>query len=237
MQPGRVTGPGSGVHKYDILTAVAIAGLHGSTTQQVSALRLISLITARYNWQRNELSIGQEEMARIWGVNTRTAKREVKRLVSMGLLDVKRAGVRGRVACYRLNLEALETLSRPVWSAVGPDFEERAGRLLSRVGSAEGTVLKVDFSPTQRETKEIPADTGCDSRWQDVMTRLSAENPDAYANWYKRLTLGRVTDGTVEVTAPNAFVSNYIATHLADPMAAAVRDAFGPCRVSLVLAS
>ena len=101
MQPGRVTGPGSGVHKYDILTAVAIAGLHGSTTQQVSALRLISLITARYNWQRNELSIGQAEMARLWGVNERTAKREVKRLLAMGLLDVKRAGVRGRVASYR----------------------------------------------------------------------------------------------------------------------------------------
>ena len=43
-------------------------------------LRLIALITARYNWQRDELSVGQSEMARIWGVHDRTVKREVRRL-------------------------------------------------------------------------------------------------------------------------------------------------------------
>lgn len=231
MQPGRVTGPGSGVHKYDILTAVAIAGLHGSTTQQVSALRLISLITARYNWQRNELSIGQAEMARLWGVNERTAKREVKRLLAMGLLDVKRAGVRGRVASYRLDLDVLETLSRPVWGAVGPDFAERVGQTLAKPATADRKVLKVDFTQSVRPPEPVGGD---DPRWQTVMRELADEQPEAFANWYHRLTLGTLADGIVEIRAPNGFVLDYVATHLAGPVTAAVERTFGTCRVNLV---
>lgn len=233
MQPGRVTGPGAGVRKYDILTAVAIAGLHGTTTQQVSALRLLALITARYNWQRNELSIGQEDMARLWGVNTRTAKREVKRLIAAGLLEVRRAGVRGRVASYRLNLAVVENLSRPVWGAVGRDFEERAAHVLSQttMRAGNGNVLKVDFpGPTSGSE---PEGQGGDSRWQAVMNRLAEDQPEAFANWYRRLSLGHVERDGVQVCAPNAFVSSYVATHLVAALADAVEDAFGTRRVDL----
>ncbi|WP_111401351.1 DnaA N-terminal domain-containing protein [Meridianimarinicoccus zhengii] len=233
MQPVRMTGPGAGVHKYDILTALAIAGLHGSTVQQVSALRLIALITARYNWQRNELSIGQAEMARIWGVDPRTAKREVKRLVASGLLEIVRAGVRGRVASYRLNLAVLEERSRPVWECVGPDFADRAGRLLAqRAGrEAPGNVLRVDFAgPRAPEA----AGQGVDPRWQAVLERLAAESPEDFANWYQRLSLAGCEGGAVCLHAPNAFVTSYVATHLAAPLEAAVTQVFGAGhRVSL----
>jgi len=234
MQPVRVTGPGSGVHKYDILTALAVAGLHGSTAQQVSALRLIALITARYNWQRNELSIGQAEMARIWGVDPRTAKREVKRLLASGLLEVVRAGVRGRVASYRLNLAVLEDRSRPVWDCVGPDFAERAGRLLAQRAAYDGSanVLRVDFAGSRGAEA---AGQGADPRWQAVLERLAADAPEDFANWYRRLHLAGCAGGAVRVGAPNAFVSSYVATHLAAPLEAAVAAAFGAgARVALV---
>jgi DNA-binding MarR family transcriptional regulator len=220
-----MTGPGSGVHKYDILTALAIAGLHGSTVQQVSALRLIALITARYNWQRNELSIGQAEMARIWGVDPRTAKREVRRLTGSGLLEVVQPGVRGRVARYRLNLVALEERSRPIWDCVGPDFADRAGRLLAAKGRGAGNVLRVDFAGPREEAAAPPA--GNDPRWQAVLDRLAADSPEDVANWYGRLSLAGCEGGAVRLRAPNAFVSSYVATHLAVPLEAAVAGVFG----------
>jgi hypothetical protein len=229
MQPSRMTGPGSGVHKYDILTAVAIGGLHGTPTHQVSSLRLIALITARYNWARNELSIGQVEMARLWGVTERTAKREVKRLTGMGLLEVRRAGVRGRVASYRLNLSALETLSRPVWGCVGADFEQRAEGLMAQP-SAPGTVVKVDFSGPPRP----PETTGGDPRWDAVLRYLAQDQPDAFANWYRRLSLAGAGEGGIEITAPNAFVLSYVTTHLTGPLRAAVGAAFGTDRPMLL---
>lgn len=229
MQPVRMTGPGAGVHKYDILTALAIAGLHGGTVQQVSALRLIALITARYNWQRNELSIGQAEMARIWGVDPRTAKREVKRLVASGLLEVVAPGVRGRVARYRLNLAVLEERSRPVWDCVGPDFADRAGRLLAqRAGrDAAGNVLRVDFAGPRPAAPVPDAEGGADPRWQAVLDRLAVESPEDFANWYQRLSLAGCEGEAVCLRAPNAFVSSYVATHLAAPLEAAVAHVFG----------
>lgn len=227
MHSMRMTGPGSGAHKYDILTALAISGLHGSTAQHVSVLRLIALITARYNWSRNELSIGQAEMARIWGVDPRTAKREVKRLVASGLLEMVRAGVRGRVALYRLNLDAVELMSRPVWDCVGPDFAERAGRLLARPVTADGSgnVLRVDFAGARADTADPP--DAADPRWQAVLDRLAAENPEDFANWYRRLTLSGQDAGALRVCAPNAFVSSYVMTHLARPLESAVAHVFG----------
>lgn len=242
MHPRHMTGPGSGVLKYDILTALAIAGLHGTTLQQVSMLRLIVLMTARYNWQRNELSIGQAEMAQIWGVDPRTAKREVKRLIASGLLEVVRPGVRGRVASYRLNLAVLEQRSRPVWDRVGSDFAERAGRLLGpQADIAAGNVLRVDFAaPRGAGGQDVPKDmgaSGTDPRWQAVLDRLAQAQPDAFANWFRRLALegtdgtdgtgGGNGGGTVRLRAPNAFVSRYVETHLVAPLQAAVADAFG----------
>jgi len=49
-------------------------------------LRLISVVTARYNWRNDELSIGQRDMARLWAVNERTVKREMKRLTEANIL-------------------------------------------------------------------------------------------------------------------------------------------------------
>ncbi len=69
-----MTGPCAGVVKYDILTAL---GLHGVPSAQASMLRLITAIMARCNWRSEEMTVGQRDLARLWGVAERTAKREV----------------------------------------------------------------------------------------------------------------------------------------------------------------
>ena len=86
MDAKRFTGPQAGSQKYDLLTALAVAGLCGSPGFQTSMLRLIALVTARYNWARDELTVGQREMARMWSVDERTVKRELKRLTTAGVL-------------------------------------------------------------------------------------------------------------------------------------------------------
>jgi hypothetical protein len=83
----------TGALKYDLLTALNIMGLHGTPTEQTSLTRLMVLITARYNWRVEEVSIGHIEMARLWAVNDRTVKREMKRLLQMGVLICIRPGV------------------------------------------------------------------------------------------------------------------------------------------------
>ena len=97
MEQIKRIGPKAGSLKYDLLTALSVAGLHGSPTEQTSLMRLNALITARYNWRLEEVSVGQVELARLWSINERTVKREMKRLIGMGILSCIRPGVRGRV--------------------------------------------------------------------------------------------------------------------------------------------
>ena len=125
MDAKRYTGPQAGSQKYDLLTALSVAGLSGSPGFQTSMLRLVALVTARYNWGRNELTVGQREMARLWSVDERTVKREIKRLTAASILLQLRPGVRGRVAAYRLNIAEIHRLSAPVWDRVGPDYADR----------------------------------------------------------------------------------------------------------------
>ena len=44
-----IVGPAAGGRKYDLLTWAAVAGLHNHALSPSLALRLIALVTARYN--------------------------------------------------------------------------------------------------------------------------------------------------------------------------------------------
>lgn len=46
-----------------------------------------------------------------------------------------------------------------------------------------------------------------DPRWQAALDRLTHAQPDAFANWFHRLSLDGTDGGTVRLRAPNAFVS------------------------------
>lgn len=223
MEQVKRVGPKAGSLKYDLLTALSVTGLHGTPTEQTSLMRLAALITARYNWRIEEVSIGHAELARIWAVNDRTVKREMKRLMQMGILLCIRPGVRGRVGAYRLNYRRIYELSRPVWAAVGPDFEDRMIEV-----SGERTVVKVDFQsgPALASTPVLSAPTHraqtSTGTWGAVRRRLQAEHPSLFESWFAKLVQASVEDHQLTLRAPNSFVSRYIETHFAKILAAAV---------------
>jgi hypothetical protein len=101
MQVKRPAGRHASVVKYDILTALGAFALSQPKSPQRLVLRFMTLVTARYNWSRNELAVGQREIAKLWTVDERTVKREMAKLRAMGWLVVKKQGVRGRVSANK----------------------------------------------------------------------------------------------------------------------------------------
>jgi len=221
MQRARVTGPGAGVEKYDLLTALSLWGLRAGPTEAQSVLRLSLLVTARYNWARDEVSVGQKDLSRLWGVCERTVKREMKRLITLGILEQLRPGVRGRVGAYRLDPGRIAALSAPHWHEVGPDFTERQQ---ARQPQAAAEDTKVVAFPGRSEAA-LPADP-----WSRVLARLRQAAPEAHGAWFSRLSLAGLADGQVVLAAPSGFVARYIDTHYRDMLAEAVAAEFGAGR-------
>ncbi|WP_299784581.1 DnaA N-terminal domain-containing protein [uncultured Roseobacter sp.] len=223
MEPLRLTGPGASVVKYDVLTALSVAGLNGSPTFQTSMMRLIALVTARYNWALDELCVGQRDMARMWSVNERTVKREVKRLTGAGVLICTRPGVRGRVGAFRLNHARIAEVSAPCWGLVGPDFEARMAERHS-----QPSVKIVQLQSYRQDSAETPAPVSGGTPWGRVMADLSAQHPSAFGSWFSRLTFQECRAGVLALSAPSTFVQRYIETHLIAPLIAAAELEFGP---------
>ena len=213
MEQIKFVGPRAGAQKYDLLTALMLAGLHGTPTQQTSMARLSLLVTARYNWRLEEVRIGHADLARLWAVNGRTVKREMKRLMEMGVLSCIRPGVRGRVGAYRLNHARIHAMSEPSWPAVGPDFEDRM-----REASGAKTVVKVDFQTRQ----PLPVPETGNGTWGAVRRRLKVAHPGLFDSWFGKLVQESVDENTLTLRSPNDFVSRYIETHFADQLADAV---------------
>lgn len=216
MEQVKRVGPKAGGLKYDLLTALNVTGLHGSPTEQTSLMRLSALITARYNWRIEEVSVGHAELARLWGVNDRTVKREMKRLMSMGVLLCIRPGVRGRVGAYRLNYARIYEVSRPLWAFVGTDFEDRMIEV-----SGERTVVTVNFHKPMPAKPCLVSDSGTGT-WGAVRRRLQAEHPALFESWFAKLVQDNVTEDAVTLRAPNGFVSRYIETHFAQILGAVI---------------
>ena len=225
MNPMRLTGPEASVIKYDLLTALSVAGLNGSTTLQTSLMRLIAAVTARYNWRADELTVGQRDLARMWSVNERTVKREIKRLIEGRILICKRGGVRGRVAAYQLNYEQIAKMSEPCWSLVGPDFDQRMkGRYLG-----QATVKIVQLSDYAKPA--APDDAGAvpaPGTWQRAMAGLANNHADQFRAWFSQLRFVQFDQGILRLHAPSKFTQRYIETHLMRPLVTAIEAELGP---------
>jgi len=222
MQTKRYTGPDSGVLKYDILTALSALALNGSKTLQTSMLRLIALITARYNWRADELTVGQRDMARLWAVNERTVKREMKRLTDSGILTCLRSGVRGRVGAYRLNIPRIAEMSQALWPNVGPDFDDR---MRARYAAAQSKVVSLAAFSANAGDAALDSAPGT---WSRVMSNLARSHPDIYKAWFTRLEFLRFEHGTLHLRAPGTFIRKYIETHLMAVMITEVETELGP---------
>ena len=115
MYIAKIAGRKAAAQKYDILTALGAHALSQGKHEQRLVLRLMTLVTARYNWNRDELAVGQREIARLWSVDERTVKREMAKLRALGLLVVHRQGARGRVTQYGLSVERILETTEPIW--------------------------------------------------------------------------------------------------------------------------
>ncbi len=96
MQIVRPVGRQAASRKYDLITALGVHACRGDKHFQRLVLRFITMIVARYNWQSDELSIGQRELATLWAVDERTVKREMAKLRGLGWLVQKRGGGAGQ---------------------------------------------------------------------------------------------------------------------------------------------
>jgi len=213
MQVAPLAGRQAASRKYDILTALGAWALGHSKGEQRSALRLITLVTARYNWQRDRLAVGQREIAALWHCDERTVKREMARLRGRGWLRLKVQGRRGRVAEYGLGLEAILAETRPAWERIGPDFAMRL-----EDGPSEDIVPLMPRGP-------VPApDVSPGDDWSLAAALIHAEDPATYGAWVRALRRESRAGGTLTVRAPSRFHAAYVDTHLRERLLEALRS-------------
>jgi DNA-binding MarR family transcriptional regulator len=200
MQVAKPVGRNAPALKYDILSALTVHALSGDKHRQRSILRIIALITTRYNWRNNELSIGREEIARLWSVNERTVKREMAKLRTMGWITVKRPAARGRVTVYELDLKQVMIDTSEIWPTIGSDFLAR----MSDEPEAETNVVPFTAKPA-------PPDGSAGNVWTQVQAILHGRDPELWASWFQHLTEADRAGGVVTLMAPSRFMADYIA--------------------------
>ncbi len=217
MQVEQIAGRQSGAQKYDILSALMAFALSQDKNRQRLILRLMSLITTRYNWQRNELCMGQKDIATLWCVDERTVKRELAKLRALEWLIVKRKGSRGHNSVYSLDLTRVLEDTRPVWPNIGTDFVARVQeRYVPKTDLPEPNVI-----PFRKQTGPTPE--GGQGAWAGAQAALHAERADLYGAWFHGLTEVEVGQGRLILAAPTKFHATYVTTHLLGMLTAAVR--------------
>jgi len=197
-------GRGASARKYDIITALGAYALARNKHDQRLVLRLITLVTARYNWARDELAVGQREIARLWSVDERTVKREMAKLRGLGWLVVKRQGARGRVTEYGLDIERMLIMTRADWANVGPDFDLRM----------QGAPEPSQVVPLPIRGDVAPPDVSSGTEWALAQAVLHAEAPDVYGSWVRALKRQQRAGGRLVLQAPSRFHGAYVQTHL-----------------------
>lgn len=219
--------------KYDILTALGAHACAAEPGLQRLTLRLITLVTARYNWRTDELTLGRRDIARLWGVDERTVKREFARLKALGWVVVKRAGVRGRVTAYGLDLAAMLSATEGAWPAVGPDF---VARMQAMAGQGTGPEPE---APARPEDNVVPFPTRIDedgTPWPRARALLAAEDPATHRAWLAALRVVAAEGTRMDLLAPSKFHARYVETHLAARLLAAVQRVAPAVRGLRVLA-
>lgn len=211
MLSTKAVGREAATRKYDILTALATYALARGKHDHRLVLRLMALITARYNWSRNELAVGQREIARMWSVDERTVKREMAKLRAFGWLEVKRQGVRGRVTEYGMNFDKILDATRDDWSKVGPDFDIRMQGPV-----AQGQVVAL---PVRGHVPAPVITEGSD--WSLVQALLHSEDPATYGSWFHALRSVNREGERLTLQAPSRFHAAYVQSHLSNRLHAA----------------
>ena len=214
MLSRKPTGRHAASLKYDLISALGAHALSLGKADQRRVLRLITLITARYNWARDELAVGQREIARLWSCDERTVKREMARLRAMGWLVVRRQGTRGRVSEYGLDHARILADTNPAWSAIGPDFVLRL----------EGQGEESSVVPFPGPVAVAPPRLTSDSEWGLAQMVLHQEDSANFDSWLRALERAERAGGRLTLRAPSRFHASYVQTHLAGRILAACKS-------------
>ncbi len=198
----RFVGPGAASIKYDFITALLTLAAQGAPLQSRLALRLSLLITARFNWQTHSFAVGQRELAKLWGVTERTAKRELAALRKANWIEVLVPAARNRVTRHTVNVENVLSDTMPFWNQVGPDFFARMS----------GTAIETDVSNVV-PLRPIDRNPDQPSVWTEVCLRLQQRDAATFDAWFRKLSWSDAQNGTVYLTAPSSFVAEYISQH------------------------
>lgn len=229
MQVIRPVGREAAVRKYDLLSALMAFALAGDPQRQRLVLRFMALVTTRYNWQRDELTMGQREIARLWCVDERTVKRDMARLRAQGWVEVRRQGTRGRVASLGFDWDRIMADTRGAWGNIGPDFIARAG----------GPDVPPDADAALDPGRTVvpfrrPAGPAPEGVWGAACARLKAEDAALHAAWFAGLADAGIHDGCLHLAAPTRFQATYIHTHLIARLHRAVLSADPSIRAVVV---
>ncbi len=209
MIRAKPVGRGAASRKYDILTALGSHALSLGKSEQRRVLRLMTLITARYNWAHDELSVGQRDIAKMWSCDERTVKREMAWLRAKGWLVVHTQGARGRVSKYGLGLDQILIDTQTTWDAVGPDFQTRMS--IEQTGADPEPSNVVPLKPTG----PVPMpDISDGTEWALAQAILHQENPAQFSAWFAALKRSDRVAGRVQLRAPTRFHAAYVLTHL-----------------------
>ena len=209
MIRAKPVGRGAASRKYDILTALGSHALSLGKSEQRRVLRLMTLITARYNWAHDELSVGQRDIAKMWSCDERTVKREMAWFRAKGWLIVQTQGARGRVSKYGLGLNQIFVDTQNIWEAVGPDFQTRMS--IEQTGADPEPSNVVPLNSTQ---SVAGPDISDGSEWALAQAILHQENPAQYSAWFAALKRSDRIAGRVQLRAPTKFHAAYVLTHL-----------------------
>ncbi|WP_407495959.1 DnaA N-terminal domain-containing protein [Pseudooceanicola sp. MF1-13] len=202
----KLTGPGAAALKYDILTALLVSAARGTPDQARLATRLSLLITARFNWRTESFAIGLREIARMWGVTERTAKRDMAAMRAKGWIDVTIPAARGRVAQYAIRFDTVLRETMPFWEAVGPDFAAR----MAGVNAPEADTVPDNVVPL----RPVAAGQGGDyPAWALAAEKLAAQDPAVFNAWFAGLIPVEGDNGILTLMAPSRFVADYLRTH------------------------
>lgn len=214
MQQVKAVGVRAAALKYDILTALLSLGLHDKGVDGRLAQRLALIITARFNWRTETFNVGTREIARMWAVTERTAKRDMALMRTRRWIAVHRPPVRGRVTEHRIDLQVVLDSTRPCWPAVGPDFVARMGQ---GADETPDTNTVVPF-PTGAVAPPVPDGT----LWSAASTMIYENDPALHAAWFAPLTEVAKDGRKLILSAPTRFAASYIQTHLMGRVLAAV---------------
>jgi hypothetical protein len=228
--------------KYDVLSALAVAALSQKDRTRIDYFRLIALITSRYDWLRGEVSIGHSQLAELWSIDVRSVKRQIACYADAGLMKKSRAGVRGRVTVYEIDILKLIETTRPMFAKIGPDLEERLDQFY-------GAAVQSETAQDSAETKtlgEINRDpvgatssnsallrpANVDREDGHILSALRcALSPSVFERWFKDVTIHKVSSGAIEFLFPTKFTADYVERTFEKQLTMVVIECFGSqCR-------